>query len=312
MKRAPVMEMGRCVICLGMLVLLASVTGCADKMKLLDARIDAVDQRLDVLSEDLETYDQESKDRYAGQEIALGKLENSLTSRLKEGLKALDAVGRKRSANQDAALGQLETRLTSKFDEQIKAVDKASQNRSAGNEAAILELEDSFTAKLAAQQQAFYQDSANVKKSLHALKTELDKVDERDANTQTALAAAASKADLERMIKDVRERYAKTQQVLDGITKSSAQSIQLSADTRTAMERLVEAHAILVKGGADLIAALEAGKTEGDAEGSESVYLTILYEQRKAQTRLLKELQVLLLQAAGDMQAKSEAKNAKN
>ena len=83
--------------------------------------------------------------------------------------------------------------------------------------------------------------------------------------------------------------------------------MQMSADTRAAMQRLVEAHEFFVKGGADLIAALEAEKADGDAKGSENVYLSILYEQRKAQTRLLKEMHDLLMQAAGDAQTEASS-----
>ena len=66
-------------------------------------------------------------------------------------------------------------------------------------------------------------------------------------------------------------------------------------EVRTAMQRLIKAHASYFEVSAKLVRALEAEKTQGRPEGSKST-LDILYEQSKAQTRLLKEMQNILPQ----------------
>jgi hypothetical protein len=310
MKRSLTKEMGRRVTCLGMLVFLALMAGCGNKTKLLNARLDAVDERLDGVSEDLLTVDAESKKRSANHDAAMGQLEGRLTAKLDEEIKASDTAGKKRSAGHDAAILELEDTLTSRFDKKIKASDAASRKRSAGHDAAIRQLKDTMTLKMAAQQQALDQAQGSLEKNLNSIKAELDNDNERDIKTQLALASTASKADVAGMIKDVRERYASTQRVLSNVAKSSDKTMEISADIRTAMQRLIEAHEIFVKGSADLIAALEAEKAEGQSQGSESVYLSILYEQRKAQQRLLKEMQTLLLQATVELKAQPGAKGA--
>ena len=310
MNRSLTKEMGRRVTCLGMLVFLALMAGCGNKTKLLNARLDAVDERLDGVSEDLLTVDAESKKRSANHDAAMGQLEGRLTAKLDEEIKASDTAGKKRSAGHDAAILELEDTLTSRFDKKIKASDAASRKRSAGHDAAIRQLKDTMTLKMAAQQQALDQAQGSLEKNLNSIKAELDNDNERDIKTQLALASTASKADVAGMIKDVRERYASTQRVLSNVAKSSDKTMEISADIRTAMQRLIEAHEIFVKGSADLIAALEAEKAEGQSQGSESVYLSILYEQRKAQQRLLKEMQTLLLQATVELKAQPGAKGA--
>jgi hypothetical protein len=286
------------------------MAGCGNKTKLLNARLDAVDERLDGVSEDLLTVDAESKKRSANHDAAMGQLEGRLTAKLDEEIKASDTAGKKRSAGHDAAILELEDTLTSRFDKKIKASDAASRKRSAGHDAAIRQLKDTMTLKMAAQQQALDQAQGSLEKNLNSIKAELDNDNERDIKTQLALASTASKADVAGMIKDVRERYASTQRVLSNVAKSSDKTMEISADIRTAMQRLIEAHEIFVKGSADLIAALEAEKAEGQSQGSESVYLSILYEQRKAQQRLLKEMQTLLLQATVELKAQPGAKGA--
>jgi hypothetical protein len=305
MKRSLTMDMGRLAMGLGALVLLISLTGCSNRMKLLNARLDAAHKRLDAVSDDLKTYDEESRGRSAEQEIALKKVERSLTSRFTGEIKAVDAASKRRSAAHEIAMSDMEAKLT----EQIALADAAGKERSAGHEAALRELEDSLSAKLAVQRQAFFEENANLRKSLYALRTEIDKINDADAKTQRVLANTASKEALAGLIKDVHKRHSDTQQALKAIVKSSVANAQISTDIRTAMQRLIEAHAFFVKGGADLIAALEAEKEEGKA-GTEGVYLGILYEQRKAQQRLLKEMQVLLMKAAGEIQDTPEADDA--
>lgn len=311
MKRLLAIEVDRRVLSLGLVLCLASLTGCTNKMKLLDARVDAAHKRLDGLSDEIQTYNEESKDRSAGHDAAIRQLESSLTSRFTVDIKALDAAGKKRSLAHKTAIRELEDNLSSRFTEQMQAYDAASKERSAGHEAAIHQLEDSLTAQIASQRQALHEENANLRKSLYALRTEIDKVNEADAKTQLSLSKTASQEDLERRIKDVHKRHADTQRVLEAIVKSSAEAAQISTDIRTAMQRLIEAHAFFVKGGTDLIAALEAEKAEGKA-GAGSVYLGILYEQRKAQKRLLKEMQSLLLKATGELQDASDAKDAQS
>ena len=312
MKRSLTKEMGRRVTCLGMLVFLALMAGCGNKTKLLNARLDAVDERLDGMSEELNAVDAQSRKRSAGHTTAMGQLEDRLTAKLDEEIKASDTASKKRSADNQAAMRDLETKLTSRFDAKIKASDAASKKRSAAQEAAIRGLKDTLTLQMAVQKRALDQAKASLKQNLDSIKVELESDNERDIKTQQVLASTASKAEVAELIKDVRERYAKTQRVLNDVAKSSDKTMAISADIRTAMQRLIGAHEISVKASADLIAALEAEKAEGESQGSESVYLSILYEQRKAQQRLLKEMQALLLQATAEMKAQPEAKDAQS
>jgi hypothetical protein len=312
MKKSLTVEIGRRATCLGIVVFMALVAGCGNKTKLLNARLDAADERQDAFSEDLLTYGADSKKRSADHEAAMGQLEERLTSKLDEEITASDTASKRRSAGNENAILELENILTSRFDEKIKASDVAGKKRSAGHDAAIRQLKDTMTLQMAAQRQALDQANVSLKKNLDSLKAELENGNERDIKTQLALASTASKADVAGMIKDVRERYAHTQRVLDDVAKSSDKAMDISVDIRTAMQRLIMAHAIFAKGSDDLIAALEAEKTEGESKGSESVYLSILYEQRKAQQRLLKEMQILLLQATTEMQAQPDAKNAQS
>ena len=298
MNRSCIMEMGQ----LGLVVLLISLTGCTNKMKLLNARLDAAHKRLDAVSDDLKTYEEESRGRSEEQAIALKKVERSLTSRLTGEIKAVDAVNRRRSEAHKVAMSELEEKLA----QQVALVDAAGKERSAGHDAALRELEDSLNAKLAVQRQAFLEDNENLRKSLYALRTEIDKINDGDVKTQRVLAQTASKDELDHLIKDVRERYSNTQRVLEAVARSSAGAVQISTDIRTAMQRLLEAHAFFVKGGMDIIAALEAEKAAGK-EGVEGVYLGILYEQRKAQQRLLQDMQTLLIKATGELQNESDA-----
>lgn len=305
MKRSRTMEVSRYAIWMGIIVFLVLVSGCGNKIKRLNDRLDAVDNRLNVLSEDLKTVDADSENRSADHEDAIRQLEDSLTSKLDEEIMAYDAAGKKRSAGHEAAIRQLEDTLTSRFTEDITAYEAESKKRSAGHETAIRQLEGTLSIQMASQRQSLEQNKATLSKSLDAIKAELENVNERDTKTQLALAATASQKDLTRLIKDVSERYANTQRVLGQLTVSSANAGQISTDIRTAMQRLIEAHEFFVKGRAELVAALEAEMTKGKPKGLESVYLGILYEQRQAQKRMLKEMQNLLSKAAGDMQATS-------
>lgn len=312
MKRSLTKEMARRVSCLGMLAFLALMAGCGNKTKLLNERLDAVDERLHGLSEEINAVDAASRKRSAGHEAARGQLEDRLTAKLDDEIKASDTASKIRSAENQAAMRQLESKLTSQFDAKIKASDAASKKRSAEHEAAIRGLKDSMALQMAAQKRALDQAKASLKQNLDSIKLELENDNERDIKTQLALASTASKAEVAELIKDVRTRYAKTQRVLNDVAKSSDKTMAISADIRTAMQRLIGAHEISVKASADLIAALEAEKAEGESKGSESVYLSILYEQRKAQQRLLKEMQTLLLQATAEMKAQPDAKDAKS
>jgi len=141
----------------------------------------------------------------------------------------------------------------------------------------------------------------NLKKNLDATKAELAQliqdVSESNVNTQLALEKieTGSKEDVTRLIQDINERYANTQQVLSEITKVSAEAVEKSTEVRTAMQRLIKAHVSYFEFSAKLVKALEAEKTQGRPEGSKST-LDILYEQSKAQTKLLNEMQNILPQ----------------
>jgi formylglycine-generating enzyme required for sulfatase activity len=183
------------------------------------------------------------------------------------------------------------------LDEEIKAVDAASQKRSSGHKAAISQLATQLTSQLVSQKQDLDQENANLRKNLEAIKAELKNINERDDSLQLALAnlgATASKEDLTRLTEDIGNRYANTQQILAEIAKESAEAVQMSSDVRTAIQRLIEAHEFFVSDSAKIIEAFGIEMTQEERESQDVAYLFILYEQRKAQIRLLNEIKNVL------------------
>lgn len=267
MKRLQIMEISRSAIRLSIVMLLISVTGC-ERLNTIEMRLDTVDRRMVTLNEKIEAHDTDAKNR---------------------------------SDKNDSAIRQLDDKLT----EEIRAYDTASKKRSAENEAAIHQLDNKLTSHIASQRQELDKDdqeNTNLRKNLDTTKAKLAQLiqDIRESNVNTQLALekieTASKEDVTRLIQDINERYANTQQVLSEITNISAEAVEKSTEVHTAMKMLIKAHASYFEFSAKLVRALEAEKTQGRPKGAESI-LDILYEQSKAQTRLLNEMQNILPQA---------------
>jgi len=187
------------------------------------------------------------------------------------------------------------------LDKEIKAYDAASKKRSASHEAAISQLEAHLTAQMASQRQELDQENANLIENLDTIKAELVQViqdiTDRDTNTQFTLAAPgamASKEDLAQLAEHISNRYAKTQQILTEIARDSAEAVQMSSDVRTAIQRLIEAHEFFVSDSPEFFEALGTEVTQEQRERPEVAYLFILYEQRKAQLRLLNDIKDVL------------------
>ena len=261
MKRLRIIEISRHAIRLLIFMLLILLTGC-ERLDRIEMRLDMVDRRMVTLSEKIEEFDTAAKSR---------------------------------SDKNESAILQLDDKLT----EEIKAYDAASQKRSAENEAAIHQLDNKLASYIAFQRQELNQENINLKKNLEALKVELaqliQNVSESKVETQLALEKieTASKEDVTQLIQDINERYTNTQQVLSDITKASEEAVEKSSDVRTAMQRLIKAHASYFEFSAKLVRALEAEKTQVRPDSSKNI-LDILYKQGEAQKKLLNEMQNIL------------------
>ena len=261
MKRFRTIEISQHAIRLSIVVLLILLTGC-ERLDRIEMRLDSVNRRMVTLSEIIEEYDTAAKSR---------------------------------SDKNESAILQLDDKLT----EEIKAYDTASQKRSAENEAAIHQLDNKLTSYIASQRQELNQENIKLKKNLEALKVELAQliqdVSKSKVETQSALEKieTTSKEDVTRLIQDINERYASTQQVLSEITKASAEAIKKSSEVRTAMKRLIKAHASYFEFSAKLVRALEAERTQVKPDSSKNM-LDILYKQSEAQKKLLNEMQNIL------------------
>ena len=261
MKRLRKIEISRHVILLSIVVLLIVLAGC-ERLDRIEMRLDIVDRRMVTLSEKVKAYDTAAKSR---------------------------------SDKNESAILQLDDKLT----EEIKAYDTASQKRFAENEAAIHKLDNKLTSHVASQRQELNQENIYLKKSVVALKAELAQlaldVDESKVETQSALEKieTTSKEDVTRLIQGINEHYTNTQQVLSEITKASAEAVEKSSEVRTAMQRLIKAHASYFEFSAKLVRALEAERTQVKPESSKDI-LDILYKQCEAQKKLLNEMQNIL------------------
>lgn len=261
MKRFRTIEISQHVIRLSIVVLLILLTGC-ERLDNIELRLDRIDRRMVTLSEKVEEYDTAAKSR---------------------------------SDKNESAIIQLDDKLT----EEIKAYDTASQKRSAENEAAIHQLDNKLTSYIASQRQELNQENIKLKKNLEALKVELvqliQDVSKSKVETQSALEKieTTSKEDVTRLIQNINERYANTQQVLSEITKVSAEAVEESSEVRTAMQRLIKAHASYFEFSAKLVKELEAERTQVRLDSSKNM-LDILYKQSEAQKKLLNEMQNIL------------------
>ncbi len=261
MKRLRTIEISRHVILLSIVVLLILLAGC-ERLDRIEMRLDIADRRMVTLSEKIEAYDTAAKSR---------------------------------SDKNESAILQLDDKLT----EEIKAYNTASQKRSAENEAAIHKLDNKLTSHVASQRQELNQENIYLKKNVVALKLELAQlaldVSESKVETQSALEKieTTSKEDVTRLIQDINEHYTDTQQVLSEITKASAEAVEKSSEVRTAMQRLIKAHASYFEFSAKLVRALEAERTQVEPKSSKDI-LDILYKQSEAQKKLLNEMQNIL------------------
>lgn len=267
MKRLRIIEISRHVTRLSIVMLLILVTGC-ERLNKIEMRLDTVDRRMVTLSEKMEAH---------------------------------NIAAKSRSDKNDSAIRQLDDKLT----EEIMAYDTASKKRSTENEAAIHQLDNKLTSHIASQRQELDKDdqeNTNLRNNLNATKAKLAQliqdISESNVNTQLAMERIemASKEDITRLIQDINERYANTQQVLSEISNISTEAVEKSTEVHTAMKMLLKAHASYFEFSAKLVRALEAEKTQGRPKGAENI-LDILYEQSKAQTRLLNEMQNILPQA---------------
>jgi DNA repair exonuclease SbcCD ATPase subunit len=261
MKRLRIIQIGRHAIRLSIVVLLILLTGC-ERLDKIEMRLDIVDRRMVTLSEKI---------------------------------KACDTAAKIRSDKNESAILQLDDKLT----EEIKAYNTASQKRSAENQAAIHQLDNKLMSHIASQRQELNQENINLKKNLEALKVELAQliqdVSESKVETQLALEKieTASKEDVTQLIQDINERYTNTQRILSEITKTSAEAVEKSSEVRTAMRKLIKAHASYFEFSAKLVRALEAEKTQVRPDSSKNM-LDILYKQSEAQKKLLNEMQNIL------------------
>lgn len=267
MKRLRMIETSQHTIRLSIAMLLIISTGC-ERLDRIEMRLDTVDRRMVALSEKMEAHDTAAKSR---------------------------------SDKNESAIHQLDEKLT----EEIKAYGTANQKRSAENEDAIHQLDNELTSHIASQRHELDKDDqefTNLRKNLNATKAKLAQLiqDISESNVKNQLALekieTASKEDITRLIQDINKHYANTRQVLSEITNISTDAVEKSTEVHMAMKKLIKAHASYFEFSAKLVRALEAEKTQGRTKGTESI-LDILYEQSKAQTRLLNEMQNILPQA---------------